>query len=445
MREVACVMNRLSLTLMMVGFLSFTSVALSQTAQSPVIAKPCAGDELPGRPTLKVRRPADEKLLPAKSDETGTREEPCDTIRNEADSALDQKLAKIRFEGLTSISESDLRKLLREKPVAVSTEPSLEPELVKKAEQLIRECLVARGFRHAVVSSRMEKVGDGQNLTFVVSEGPRLKIAEIRFEGSRIFSSQVLAAKMNEYLARYDKANEGYDADIFDYCLHSLNNFVRGQGYLQASFRDPKVEESNGGLIVTLVGNEGALYRLGKLAVDGSSLLSAERIVAMLGQSSGDIANGERISKFLYEELKAYYGERGYIQYTAEVTPEFNLRRGKSEGVVDLAISIDEGRRFRIFNIDFQGADLPSEELRQLIPLHKGDVYNQRLFEESIHKLNDTGLFEQIDKDKDADFRTNEEEGFVDIVVKLTKRPGQLALQRPDSVAVLSHATNLRP
>jgi len=419
-------MNRLSLTLMIVGFLSFTSVALSRTAQSPVIARPCAGEEPPGRPTLKVRRPADEKLPPAKADETSTRENPCDPTHIEADSAANWKSAKVSFEGLSSISESDLRKLLREKRVAVPTHPSLEPELVKKAEQAIRASLVSHGYMHAAVSSRVGEVDDNRpNLTFVVSEGPRLKIAEIRFEGNRVFSSQLLAEKMKEYLTGFEESGHaGYDAEIFDYCLHQLNNFVRGQGYLQASFRDPKIEESNGVLIVTLFGNEGALYRLGKLAVEGSSLLSPEQIVAMLGQRSGDIVNGERISKFLYEELKAYYGERGYIQYTAEVTPEFNLRPGKSEGVVDLEIGIDEGRRFRVLAIDFQGNDVPGEELRQLIPLHKGDVYNQRLFEESIHRLNDTGLFEQIDKDKDADFRTNEEEGLVDIVVKLTKKTG---------------------
>jgi outer membrane protein insertion porin family len=419
-------MNKLSLTLMIVGLLSFTSAALSQTVQSPVITKPCAGDELPGRPTLKVRRPADEKPSPANGDETVAGEEPCDPARKEADSAANQKAAKVSFEGLSSISESDLRKLLREKRIAVSTEPSLETESVKKAEQAIREFLVSRGHMHAEVSSRLDKVGDdGRNLTFVVSEGPRLRIAEIRFEGNRIFSSQLLVEKMKEYLAGFEESRHaGYDAEIFDYCLHRLNNFVRGQGYLQASFRDPKIEESNGGLIVTVFGNEGALYRLGKLEVEGSSLLSPEQIVAMLGQKSGDIANGERLSKFLYEELKAYYGERGYIQYTAEVTPEFNLRPGESEGVVDLEVGIDEGRRFRLFAIDFQGSNLPEKELQQLMPLHKGDVYNQRLFEESIHRLNNTGLFEEIDPDKDADFRTNEEEGLVQIVVKLTTKRG---------------------
>jgi len=56
--------------------------------------------------------------------------------------------------------------------------------------------------------------------------------------------------------------------------------------------------------------------------------------------------------------------------------------------------------------------------------IHDCDVYNASLFEKSIDNLNNSGLFELVDKDKDADFRMNEEEGWVDITIKL-KRKGQ--------------------
>ena len=48
-----------------------------------------------------------------------------------------------------------------------------------------------------------------------------------------------------------------------------------------------------------------------------------------------------------------------------------------------------------------------------------GDVFNQELFEKSVNELNETGLFEMIDKDKDTDFRTDEEETLLDITVRL--------------------------
>jgi outer membrane protein insertion porin family len=397
---------------------------VAQEAKSSAIARPCLDEKLPGNSTLKRRQPEkDDHPSVANINEKVDEVKPCDPVRKESKSEI--KPATIYFEGLKAVPESDLLKLLRER--AKLTNNSV-PEfgVVKEAEEAIKQFLVERGYRHAAVSSRIENPDNKQTaVTFIISEGPRFKIAEIRFEGNRIFSSQFLAEEMKNYLAGYEKAREGYNEDVFDFCLYRLNNFIRGQGYLQAIFRDRKIEESNGALIITVSGSEGPLYRLGKIRIDGSSLLFPEQIVAMLSLRAGDIANGERLSKFVYEELKQYYGDRGYIQYTAEITPEFNVRPGRSDGVVDLDITIEEGQRFKIRKIGFSGEKLPQTDLRELLLVRGGDVYSQKLFEQSIDRLNDLGWFEFVDRDKDVDYRTNEEEGLVDIVIKLTKREGE--------------------
>jgi outer membrane protein assembly factor BamA len=121
--------------------------------------------------------------------------------------------------------------------------------------------------------------------------------------------------------------------------------------------------------------------------------------------------------------LKQLYGEHGYIQYTAEVTPEFKSGPNKSDGVVDLEITIDEGRCFKVRKIKFAGEQLP-DNLESMLLIREGDVYNASLYEKSINNLNNSGLFEFVDKDKDADFSTDEEEGLVDITIKL-KGKGQ--------------------
>src|SRR6266542_259122 len=422
-------MNKLSFRLsaisaVILGLSTFSASAVGQTDR-PALIVPCRENDGPGRPTLKRRQAdADEKPSPANVVDGGDKAQPCDPVRKETDWDSNQKSAKVYFECLKSLSESDVLHFLRENGVDLPKNPALEPNLVEKDEETIKQFLFARGYVHAAVSARIDNLDNNQPaLTFVVSEGRRLKIAEIRFEGNKVFSSQLLGEKMKEYLTSFEESERDlYDAEILDYCLHRLNNFVRSQGYLQGSFRDPKIEESNGGLIITLRTYEGPLYRLGKLKVEGSSLLPPERIAAMFGQETGDIVDSERLSKFLYEELKTYYGDRGYIQYTAEVTPEFNSKPGGSEGVVDVEITIDEGGQFKVSAIDFEGVNLPTEELRQLLLLKNGDIYDQKLFEETIRKLNDTGLFEEIDKDKDANFRTNDEGGLVHIVIKLTRK-----------------------
>ena len=45
-------------------------------------------------------------------------------------------------------------------------------------------------------------------------------------------------------------------------------------------------------------------------------------IEAIIGLQKGEVANGEAISKALYENLKKYYGGQGFIQYSPDVFKE---------------------------------------------------------------------------------------------------------------------------
>jgi len=71
--------------------------------------------------------------------------------------------------------------------------------------------------------------------------------------------------------------------------------------------------------------------------------------------------------------------------------------------------------------------------LLNLLLIRERDVFNQQLFEDSIDKLNQSGRFQWIDRDRDTDFKTDEERGFVEIVIKLnnaTSKAGDQTLKR---------------
>jgi outer membrane protein insertion porin family len=232
-----------------------------------------------------------------------------------------------------------------------------------------------------------------------------------------------LISKAKECVSGFHKDDPSwFDPEVLDYCLHNLANFERLQGYLRARFSEPAVDEVGTGLMITVHSDEGVLYRLGRLEIEGADHVAEQEVRTMLDMQTGDLANGEKLAKICYESLKAIYGEKGFIQYTAEIQPEFHTDVRAGEGVVDIKVTIDEGRRFKIRKIHFTGENLPESELRQLLLLRDGDVYNQKSFEESVRRINDTGWFLPLDKDKDVDFRTNEEEGLVDVVIKITKR-----------------------
>ena len=327
----------------------------------------------------------------------------------------------IRFEGLQTFGEEEFLRALRDKGLTASDVVFSNPEVIEKARTVIREVLSAKGYTHATITAEVDQ--SSRTLTFKIDEGKRAAIADIRFEGNRTFSSDRLAAMMKQCIARYEA--DGYDSSIFDYCEHYMSNSVGGQGYLQARFYDRRLEENEAGLIITTQVSEGVLYRLGAIKIEGTSAFSAETIRSNLRLHRGDIADGEQLAKWLFEVVKKLYGEAGYIQYTADIDPTFKSTTNAAEGLVDLAVTIDEGKQFKIGKISFKGEDIPQEELQQLLLIHRGEIYNQSVVEKAIEKLNESALFESIDKDKDVDYATNEEDGLVNLIITVRKRQGK--------------------
>jgi outer membrane protein insertion porin family len=356
----------------------------------------------------------------------------------------------IQFEGLSSVSESDVLKTFRERRVGVSKEAIYDPVKVRGAIRTLKEMLSAKGHPNATITEDREQVSaTSVAITFQIDEGPRVRIAEIQFEGGKIFKSGTLRDQM-KYVKEAGLFSRIKEQDILDrakldFDLHRVDNYMRSKGYLQARHGEPRIEglgrrrtgfpilplpflsSVDDTLRITVPITEGKLFRLGDMKIEGNSIFSEVVIKSLIGLQKGDIANGEAITKALYENLKKAYGGQGFIQYTADVTPTYKDNPQKpDEGIADFVITIDEGKQFTLRRLEFTGNTFTRDNvLRREVLINEGDIYNQNLFEYSVIRLNQLGYFNPIDKDKDADYRTNEEEALVDINLKVSEKGRQ--------------------
>ncbi|MEA2174942.1 MAG: outer membrane protein insertion porin family [Blastocatellia bacterium] len=355
----------------------------------------------------------------------------------------------IQFEGLKSVPESDVLKAFRERRIGVSKEAVYDPVKVNNAQRVIKELLAAKGHPNATIEHRDEEVSKTSTaITFVVNEGERVRVADIQFEGNQVFSdgslrSQMKLVKEAGLISRF-RGQDILDREKLDYDLRRVQNYMRSKGYLQARYGEPTIEglgrrqtgffiplpfisSTDETLRVTVPITEGKLYRIGDLKIEGNSIFNEQYIRAVIGLQKGDVANGEKISKALFENLKKIYGSQGFIQYTAEPTPTFKDNPANpKEGTVDFTITIDEGKQFTLRRLEFLGNTFTRDNvLRREVVINEGDIYSQTAFEFSVLRLNQLGFFDPVDKDKDVDFRTNEEEGLVDVNVKVSERGRQ--------------------
>ena len=360
----------------------------------------------------------------------------------------------LTFTGLKAVQESDVLKAFREQRVGISKEAVYDPVKARNATRILRELLASRGFPNATVEIKEEEVSATSiALTFAIEQGNRSRIIDIDFTGNEHFKDgelrNALTLVRETGLISRIKGQDILDLRKLQYDLQkNVRGYMFSKGYFQARIGDPEVvglgvkrtdfiplitlplpliSSKDDTLKIVVPITEGKVFRVGELKVEGNSIFSEQQILAYVGLKTGEIADGKRLQDAVYEDLKKVYGNQGFVQYNAEFEPEFkDSPTNPNEGVVDIKITIDEGKQFTLRRLEFTGNTFTRDRvMRREFLLNEGDLYNQGYLDISVARLNQTQYFDPIDKDKDVETRTDEEQGDVDLIVKVKEKGRQ--------------------
>ncbi|MFT3743824.1 MAG: outer membrane protein assembly factor BamA [Pyrinomonadaceae bacterium] len=360
----------------------------------------------------------------------------------------------LQFKGAKALTEADILKEFREKRVGISKEAIYDPVKAQGAKRTLREMLASKGFPNAKVELEEEAVSaTSVAITFNIDQGYRSRIIEIDFEGNQKFKDgelrDALTLVKETGLVSRVKGMDILDLRKLEYDLQkNVRAYMWSKGYFQARIGEPVVEglgfkrtgfpllkafplplvtSKDDTLKIKVPVTEGKVFRVGDLKVEGNSIFSEQLILAFVGLKKGEIADGKRLQDAIYEDLKKEYGRQGFVQYTAEFDPQFKDNPTKpDEGIVDITITIEEGKQFTLRRLEFTGNTFTRDKvLRREVLINEGDIYNQNYLDISVARLNQTQYFDPIDKDQDVEIRTDEEKGDVDLIVKVKEKGRQ--------------------
>lgn len=360
----------------------------------------------------------------------------------------------LTFTGLKVVQESDVLKAFREQRVGISKEAVYDPVKSRNATRILRELLASKGYPNATVNVKEEEVSATSiALNFEIEAGNRSRIIDIDFQGNEKFSDGELSAalvlvKETGLISRF-KGQDILDLKKLQYDLQkNVRSYMFSKGYFQARIGEPEVvglgvkrtdfiplitlplpliSSKDDTLRIVVPVTEGKIFRVGDLKVEGNSIFSEQQILGYVGLQKGEIADGKRLQDAVYEDLKKVYGSQGFVLYNAEFEPDFKENPANAkEGIVDIKITIDEGKQFTLRRLEFTGNTFTRDRvLRREFLLNEGDIYNQNYLDISVARVNQTQYFDPIDKDQDVEIRTDEEQGDVDLIVKVKEKGRQ--------------------
>jgi outer membrane protein insertion porin family len=351
-------------------------------------------------------------------------------------------IREILYPGLNVISQSDLLDRFKKEKVGLSVESQYDPEKVAHARAVILEVLAEHGHQFGKVTVEYKTIPPAHvSLTFRIKEGPTVKVGRIKFEGNHALRKGELRDAMknlkpigiphslifeNLFARTYDQSKLEEDTERVQQAYRDKGYFRAEVGDAQTQVRDETgfsfltLHPQHGKRIdITIPIKENGRYRLSGITFHGNkAVTNVKALRSLFAMKDGDYFNASLVGKGL-ENMRKAYGQLGYINFSAVPTPKID----EANHSLSLDVDIDEGKPFYVSRIEFTGNTVTRDKvIRRELLLEEGQVYNSHLWEISILRLNQLNYFNPLRVETDSETHQNQEEGTVDLLLKLTEK-----------------------
>ena len=337
----------------------------------------------------------------------------------------------------------------------------MDEGVIRRIKTVLREMMAEKGFTNAVVDHKITPVAGGPklvNVTFNVSEGPKIKIRDVEFIGNTAKSDGTLQRKMKENkpkgLFGFITGGGTYQEAKFEEDADKVVEYYQNEGYVRARVGQPELkvlEDSEDGkerwVQLRIPITEGPRYRVGEFNIEGNTVVQAESLRPLFALKTGDWYSVKEVREGL-RKAQEIYGSGGYMDFTGfpdlkpsdeaaaqeAKVPEF-LAEVETNGTnggrpkdptVDVTMRLTEGKQFFVNRIVFTGNTTTRDNvIRREMRLVEGGVFNTESLKYSVRRLNQLGYFEQINEQDQRAMKVDKTPGrdnAVDVTLALKEQ-----------------------
>jgi outer membrane protein assembly factor BamA len=248
-----------------------------------------------------------------------------------------QRVKIVDYVGSKKVEMSKIDDELKKRNLQIRLDSFIDQGLVNRVAAVVREMYGEKGYEYATVKSEIKPVSSATktvNLTFHITEGPKVRIQNVHFLGNKAVPDNKLAGKMKEnkgpnkwllFLAQPGT----YKENKFEDDAQRVTDFYRELGYVKAQVGQPQLrilEDSKDGktrlVQLQVPVTEGPRYKIGEINFSGNTVVKSEAIRPFFKLQEGDWFNEKKIRKG-FEKAKEGYGSLGYMEFTASPDYEF--------------------------------------------------------------------------------------------------------------------------
>ena len=254
----------------------------------------------------------------------------------------------------------------------------------EKATQAIKS-LYGTGFFKDV---RIEADGD----VLVVTLQERASVAKIEFAGNKSFPSD----KMTEGLKQIGiEQGQIFDKSQLDRAEQEIKRQYLSQGKYGATVKTVVSPLERNRVAVRFEIEEGIAAKIRDINIVGNKAYTTDDLRAefllttpnwMSWWNKDDQYSKQKLTADL-ETLKSFYLNQGYLEFAVDST-QVSISPDKQD--IYITVNVTEGEKYTISDVKLAGElQVPEAELKPLISIEKGDIFNRQKITESSKAIGD--------------------------------------------------------
>ncbi|HWR15845.1 MAG TPA: outer membrane protein assembly factor BamA [Terriglobales bacterium] len=352
-------------------------------------------------------------------------------------------IREIKYVGLSSVAQSDVLQRFKERKVGLTQESQYDPTKVKRAQVVLQALLAEHGRQFATITPEVRPIPPASvGVTFVIKEGPKVKVGSIKFEGNKKLGSRELRRAMKNLrpigiprsIFLENLFSKTYDASKLNEDAERVRDAYQQKGYFKALVQDPKTKIRDVGGVawyfpfkprhgkvvdITMPVEEGDRFRLKEVKFTGNKAIQDLALLRrQIPMKDGEIFNVENLRKGIKNLRDAYTGI-GYINFT----PVPNTDIDDEKKLITVTFDLDEGKQYSVRRIEFKGNTTTRDKvIRRELALEEGGIYNGKLWELSLLRLNQLGYFEPLQPEQDSEVKQDNQNATVDLLLKVKEK-----------------------
>jgi len=298
----------------------------------------------------------------------------------------------IRFEGNNELKQDKLLEGLQVRRNAIFSQKDLDKAVAKLKKQYQDE-----GYYLATIEPVIEqRTPTEYQVTFKVTEGKKIRIGTINFEGNSAFSGRKLRGVMEtkeEWFMSWLTGAGTYKEEVLKNDSLLIADHYMNNGYINVKVGEPtiKLAEDQESLSVDISITEGDQYRIGEITFKGDLLYPENEFREKLKIETGEVFSRANLRTDI-GTLTDMTADKGYA--FNNVNPQ--TKPDPEKKVMDLGFEIEKGELVRIERIFIAGNSKTRDKVaRRELRLMEGELYSATGFKRSKQNLMNTGYFEE--------------------------------------------------